>query len=380
MKSRSPTVLDTPGRRFCLELRPYGNYCPHSCGFCYQQHEPIDSAMNTDTAMYALETVLKYMQSHEMNEIKLAFHGGEPAHDGGSKIFEIVDCFARVANKITKNIRIQYTCHTSGFNRIDINGFFSRQISVCVNRPIPDYLTENKRKVFRHNIESLLDCRMLAKQIIVITKDTIKHIDDCLEAICEYGLPTKLQPQYPPCPTRQPCLQYPDMDELHKFLAGLIKKAIVSDIDLGRVEPINRFFIYKRERKNAAGCRFSEECTFSEGPIKSLAIDPDGAIFACNRFAGLRTFELGNINRSHSSLFDDVENEIRRIVYEHGFRNGRMKLQCSSCPAGTDKACPASGGCPFFSYIWDTGVADPYCHLDGRLYLALCEANVPLIQ
>ena len=89
--------------RFCLEIRPFGNYCPHSCNFCYQKKgKKACSTMSLNTSIKALKCTLDYMSLHSLKELKLVFHGGEPAHDGGSLIFEIVDNARKIFDKKTQ--------------------------------------------------------------------------------------------------------------------------------------------------------------------------------------------------------------------------------------------------------------------------------------
>jgi len=367
----SDTKHEKDRSRFCLEIRPYGNYCPHGCDFCYQNEKTVDTVISIDTAIQVFEMVLQYMSLNSMRELKLVFHGGEPAHDGGRKIFEIVDNAHSISQKNAEAINIHYLCHTSGFTEIDIDGFSKRNIYVCVNRPIPNKLPVKKKTLFRRNIESLLDYKLLSKQIIVITKETTQSIDECLDAISEFGLPTKLQPQFPPYPTFMWNDCYPSIDDLLTFIDHIMHQAINANIDISKVEPINRFINYNRSITKLEGCRFSEECTLSEGIVRSMAVDPDGTVFACNRFAGVGAYPLAVVNDSALSLFDDIKCTINNIKLHHGYRTPKMTRQCRSCTAGIENACPATGGCPFFAYIWKMGCLDPYCAWDSGLYSKL---------
>lgn len=356
-----------PLNRFCLELRPFGNACPHACSFCYQGKSRGTEIMRTDVALKMVGIVLEHMSNHSFTELKLVFHGGEPAVDGGRRIFHLTDHIAELASHFSA-IAVHYACHSSGFTQLEAAGFAERCISVCVNRHIPDQFPLGKRKIFRKNVERLLDLKLLSKQIIVLTKETLRNSDACLRAIKEYGIPTKLQPQFPSAPSSFTSNSFPNLDDMANFTISLAYQAREGHIDLDRIEPINRFLRYKNLLVNTAGCRFSDECTFSDGPIRSLALDPDGTIFPCNRFAGLGAFPLAHLRTTEVSVLRHAAEEVQRLKIEKGFRSETMKQQCQSCPPGVDNACASTGGCPFFSFIWKSSCTDPYCALDRQLY------------
>lgn len=356
-------------KRFCLEIRPYGNYCPHLCAFCYQSGgKNVSAPMSVNTAVTALEHIIEYMSMHLMSELKLVFHGGEPAHDGGKLIFKIFDNASKLLKQTDINVR--YLCHTSGFSKININEFFHRNILVCVNRHIPDTMQEDQILSFKNNTEALFDLGILNKQIIVLTRKTLCHVDECLNAINEFNLPTKLQPQFPSSPACAKSEEIPDIKDIIDFLTSLLLKASNRKINLNNVEFINRLLVSSKKNNGMIGCRHSTECPFAAGILKSATVDADGTIYACNRFAGIKAFPLGTTNVSRKQFFYSIEEAIENIKTKYGYRTEEAQESCKSCSLFLEKACPGTGGCPFFAYIWNSQNIDPYCLVDNLLHKA----------
>jgi radical SAM protein with 4Fe4S-binding SPASM domain len=358
--------------RFCLEIRPFGNYCPFDCKFCYQEKLALCDGIDPYLAAKTLECVLDYMSAFSMGDIKIVFHGGEPAYDKGRKIFEITDLLNETFSSHGYKPNVKYLCHTSGFCILDISGFASRNINICINRPVPNSLSKTTRIILENNIENLLRSNILNKQLIVLTNETLESAEELLEAISLYHLPTKLIPQFPSAQSHKD-VNCPDDDSLVLFLTEVTRTAAINNIDLSNVEPLNRFINWKIDRCNTGGCRFSDECPFSDGLLKSFALDNDGSIYACNRFAGIKLFSLKPKDEKIS--FENIVNEINRIKNIHNCRKEPMKKQCKTCSINRQEACPSTGGCPFFMVIHKNDSTnmyyDPYCSWESKLFCHL---------
>ncbi len=355
---------------FCLEIRPFGNVCPHDCDFCYQiRKEHRTSPLQPDVVLPVVASCVKYAIHFGIKNMKLVFHGGEPAQDGGATIFSIVDA---VNNEFPFNsIALKYTCHTSGYSKLDVNGFAERGIRVCLNRKLQDNSPSTKVRIHCENSNSLFEKRMLNGQIVVLTKESLSEVSKCLEIIEEFRLPTKLQPQFPDPLRKNNELDLPKNTEILSFLEKLVMAARIRSVPLDRVEIANQM-LFSASQKSLVGCRFTDECPFTSGPIKSLVLDNDGMLYPCNRFAGIRAFSFGHYaNLSLELLPHEVEKIFLINNWRHNYKEKVITAQCKKCILYHDGVCTGTGGCPFFMHIWGSEYSDPYCDLNVLVYKSM---------
>lgn len=104
------------------------------------------------------------------------------------------------------------------------------------------------------------------------------------------------------------------------------------------------------------GSRKQARC---DAGITKLALLPDGAVFPCNLFFGLREFCLGNIFK------DDLKKLLDNPVLEK-FRNFRGN-QCTFNACRHHSTC--TGGCPAHSYFFHGSLdaVDPRCTVTNKV-------------
>ena len=146
------------------------------------------------------------------------------------------------------------------------------------------------------------------------------------------------------------------------------------------VPGMTRIFLdsYEAYKKDPAHCRIStidamargcfegkgSLCTFFDCLGVFAAISPDGGIYSCQRFAGIREFSLGNV-------MDDPDEE--QILTSPAYQLLYKKQEacpdaCGSCPHV--EYC--RGGCLYNSFTANTP-KDPYCEAYRSVFNRICQ-------
>jgi uncharacterized protein len=98
-------------------------------------------------------------------------------------------------------------------------------------------------------------------------------------------------------------------------------------------------------------------CTFTDCLGKYLAVDPEGWIYPCQRFAGLKDFRLGNVH--DCPTLDELAQSPAWQAFEE--RQERVAEECGDCPFFSI----CRGGCPYNALAAGRGrftaLHDPYC-------------------
>jgi uncharacterized protein len=111
-------------------------------------------------------------------------------------------------------------------------------------------------------------------------------------------------------------------------------------------------------------------CTFGECLGKYLAVGPDGAIYPCQRFAGMAEFAVGNVARRPTL----VEMQASPAWQAFAARERHVEESCGGCfHFGSCK-----GGCPYNALVGSGGplpptVRDPHCAAYRRGFDAVTE-------
>ena len=166
-----------------------------------------------------------------------------------------------------------------------------------------------------------------------------------------------------------PSLRYPEADrwsitpEAHgELLVGLLDRYLenLTRVRIGTLDSMARSVSAGR----------GGICTFGECLGRYLAVGPDGAIYPCQRFAGMPEFAVGDV-ASRPSL-DELRGS--PVWREFRAREEHVKEACGDCAYfGFCK-----GGCPYSALVGSGGVLaptvrDPHCASYRRIFDAVTE-------
>jgi uncharacterized protein len=374
-----------PTTEFCLEIRPVGNYCPNKCSFCYQNSHNRESSqvMSLHMPIILLEKLKNLFSKNKIKTLKVVFHGGEPSFDGGlwvSKASKMINSW--MSNHYSQ-AKVIFLCHVSGFVKLNKKLFIENSIHISMsrhgsNKMLKNYGISSKELAnLIYNFKNFANTNLLVKQNVVITNISIQYLNEIMKLINEYNITTKLIPQFNI--NRNEKLNTTESQttnsEIIKFYKELITYSNNRGLSLSNVEPLNRFANYLFDGKNTSGCRFSKSCPFSSPPIWSLTLNNDGKIYPCNRFAGIMSHCLSNIDSN--SLLKEIQENLSTLRNYYGYRKCNMTIQCRNCLVKRGGACPSTGGCPFMAYINGTTTdkmdrcIDPHCEIESNIFSLL---------
>jgi uncharacterized protein len=111
-------------------------------------------------------------------------------------------------------------------------------------------------------------------------------------------------------------------------------------------------------------------CTFGDCLGKYLAVDPEGWIYSCQRFAGIEAYRLGHV-QDCPTLDDLAAAPFWRAL---DARQSRIEEACGECP----HLDLCRGGCPYNVLAanggtFDHTLRDPYCSAYERLFSAITD-------
>jgi uncharacterized protein len=345
------------GKIFVLELRPFGNFCDRNCSHCYQiKKEVLATCSLSFTLLQKLLIWLKlYLIIGEFTVLRVVFHGGEPMLDGGAWIKKAI---TTINNNISIN-NISYIIHSHGFHENNIfeelikyHAGFGISLIPSINgfHEIPSGLMVTNKNNKLYSVQIVIREFMLKE--ISILSNTIKTLPKKVNI--------KLIPFIDPLSN-----QSLNPKKYGDLLIAISKELInLESWDELILEPID--WIRRMGKPNVLlhGCRFSSDCNYKQDTIVTIALDPDGTIYPCNRFAGIKKCVLGNLRS---------ENWEKEIVFSMEYFNKIYRKQinfirCKECYVFSAGGCIGSGGCPFHSLeCFDTNITDPLCAGEERL-------------
>ncbi len=358
---------DIPVKALCLHV---SHDCNLRCTYCFAQtgdFGTVRSLMNAETAKKAIDFVIE--RSKNRHNIEVDFFGGEPL-----MAFDVVKETVEYAKEQGKahNKNFRFTITTNGLLLNDeITEYLNREMSNIVlsldgRKSVNDDMRKTVAGTGSYDIivpkmKKLVDQRDKDKDYYVRGTYTGKNLDftqDVLD-IYHHGFDQiSVEPVSAPagCGYEITEADLPRIREEYNKLSEIM-------LDLEKNGEGFNFFhfnvdleqgpcIIKRMRGCGAGCEY-------------VAVTPEGDIYPCHQFVGMKEFYMGNINeetfdRSHVKQFANVS------VY--------TREKCKDCWAKFY----CSGGCSAANYHANHDINDAYeigCELEKmRLECAIYRA------
>lgn len=312
--------------------------CQASCSYCFAKKS--GEVMSQSIAQKALDFIDRTAPRHET--IQLTFHGGEPLLAGiawyEALLPEIVARFGRrIRLSIQSNLHAMTDEYAELFRKyqLSVGTSVDGTEDICNVQRGENYYTKTKAG------EAILQAhRIRAGEICTFDA---RHAHRAAEVFRAADAPYSIHGAIP-------ALGFPPAP----FSA--------TPIDMTRIF----YDSYNAYRADPAHCRISTidamakgvfrekgtVCTFFDCLGVFAAIDPGGAIYSCQRFAGNPAYALGNVND------DPTENQLIQSAAYQSLHDAKMRKQeaCSGCRHW--QYC--MGGCLYHALSAGTD-KDPYC-------------------
>jgi len=353
--------------KFVLEIRPFGNQCNRFCPHCYQYRKDtkiINELQIDDLNRFIIE-LKKYLNSEGFTSLKIVFHGGEPLIDEGKWITAAHDM---ISNHFVDDLHLNFLLHTHGFYSESIlTPLIERSIGFGVSFALPN---EGQVQIedIPPAISIIADRHLLySVQIVMNSKTFIDPLP--LSSLFEI-LPPDLIIKF------IPYMGIKKVDNVFLSPELYSKKLIQISQYYEKTVIWNKFFIEpiswcrqastNNNYEQFKGCRFNAaECNLKNNIFVTAAIDYDGTIYSCNRFAGIQKYPISHINEKNWSKYAQKNIKILNKKY---YSFDITMNNCELCNAHFYKLCCGGGGCPFHAiFCHNTNSIDLFCEGEKAL-------------
>jgi uncharacterized protein len=337
-----------------LMLLPTLN-CPAQCSYCFGPHQGSPT-MSPAT----LEATARWARTlGDGGELHITFHGGEPLLPGVR--------FYRQALPLLRDglapRRVQFAVQSNLWFLTDAlcEVFDEYQVDLGTSLDGPEAINDAQRGAgyFARTMEGIRRARqhgLSVGAICTFTRRSAERADEIFDFFLQQGLGFSIH-------AAVPSLSQPDApwslppDSLGDLLLHLLDRYL-NHLDRIRIGTLDAMC-----RSVSAGQ--GGICTFTDCIGRHLAVDPEGWITPCQRWAGMPQFRLGNVH-DNPSLDDLAQSPVWRMWQE---RQERVAETCAGCPHWAY----CRGGCPYDALAasggrWDPARRDPYCAAYRRFF------------
>ncbi len=330
--------------------------CNLRCKYCYIEESAEDGMMSEQLLAQSIEKVSKYASSSHW-----IWHGGEPLLMGLNffmMVKNIQDFYRKVDKKFCNGIQSNGILVTD-----DILEFIEKTKDFYIGTSLdgPEEIN-NKTRIYedgRGSFQDIMKCINLLKRkklgggaICVINANNVNYPVELYNFFKSNKINIKLNPLIKSGRTNE---NLPKLwitpKQYGEFLLNiwdiynqdcLKQKEITIDID-PFIDVIGNL-----QTRKPIGCNYSSSCRDN-----FISIGPQGDIYPCGRFDGIREFWMGNIkNKSIEEILNsDIQCKLKQ-------RNLENISGCSKCDFGTI----CNSGCMHNAYCsGDVMEKDPYC-------------------
>ncbi|MCR4608766.1 MAG: radical SAM protein [Eubacterium sp.] len=309
--------------------------CQASCSYCFAKK--TGKMMSHDTAGAAIDFIEMFSAPKE--DINLTFHGGEPLLAGYDFYKWILPI---VRQRFGRRIHIAIQSNLWAMDESLAELFAEYMVAVSTSLDGPEDMCDSQRGegYYERTMTGIEALRKRGIPVRVITTFSSGGSDRAAEVYNKSVLPYAVHAAVPADSD-----EYILLPEIYKKVLIDTYEAYKSDISHNRILTLDAMAEGVLKGKGAL-------CTFTNCLGSFVAIDPDGDMYSCQRFAGYKEYRIGNI-MNHPSEED--------ITNSPGYK--RLKLAeekksqgCRGC--GHYEYC--KGGC-LYNAIISGSERDPYC-------------------
>jgi uncharacterized protein len=330
--------------------------CPAKCAYCFGPHQG-HSHMRQDT----IASIASWQQNQaEDGPLEIIFHGGEPLVPGAGFYREALPALLQGIS----NRKIHFSMQSNVWLLDEELCSLFREYRVALGTSLdgPEEINDGQRGkgYFRRTMASInlaRDYGLDVGCICTFTAQSAPRAREIFDFFKVEGLNFTVHAAVPSLRYRHSDRWALSVPEYGELMVSLFDRYLdhLSSIR------INTFDILCQSISKQSG----GICTFNDCLGHYLSVGPDGAVYPCQRFAGIRKFSLGNVHDFHERSDLAQAPAWQRLAD----RQIHVDSECSDCPY--TRIC--RGGC---SYNWLAGQSvqltssrrDPYCPAYRRIF------------
>jgi len=333
--------------------------CPADCAYCFGPH-----SLSPVMGRAVVEAAAGWQAAENPGEaLEITFHGGEPLAAGVDFYRWALPLLAGQLRPRRLRLGLQSNLWLLTDELCDL--FAEHGVALGTSLDGPEAINDGQRGVgyFQCTLAGIRRARAHGLEVSCIctfTAQSAPYADEIYDFFAGQGLSFSLHAALPGLAAVDGrwALAPEAYGELLEQLLGRY---------LGKADRLRIATLDCICRSISAGC--SGLCTFSDCLGRYLAVDPQGWVYACQRFAGLPEHRLGNVldqpgqaNFSRSPAWQRLQARQQRVAEE-----------CAGCVHF--KYC--RGGCPYNSLAARVPLGrDPYCSAYQRIFTTVIERAV----
>jgi len=320
--------------------------CPSNCSYCWSSEEG-SPVMSIET----IKEVVDWLGDFRDGPVTLTFHGGEPLLAGYDFFKEALPLLAEGLGHLKPAFALQ----TNLWNLTPELAQLFAEYNIPIGSSIdgPKELNDFQRgkgyydKTMRgyeiakfHNLKVSFIC--------TFTSYSIKFKEDIFNFFLEEGLTLKLHPALPSLRDENPEKWALPPDDYGKLLIYLLDKYLenMEDIQIMNIDSLCKSVFMRR----------GTVCTYVDCMDNTFTVGPDGNIYTCYRFVGMREYVMGKV-RDKPTMDDLSKTAPWKLLQEY---KKYVDRECGKC--NYIKFC--RGGCPYNAITPNKGRirgVDPHC-------------------
>ena len=326
--------------------------CQASCSYCFGPHKGkiMDEPTAQLTAKY-LRYIVDELGGHEANII---FHGGEPLLAPINLWKTLLKALTQCFKGLTLRLNVQSNLWNLNEDFLTLFSEFSVTIGTSIDGP-EELCDLNRGQGYYHKtmagIEKARKRGLSVSAIATLTRQTAGEVQQIASFFQKQNLPLVFHGAIKGLmATTAPWALHPN--EYADTLIGLYPWYIQNRKHM-RIDTLDQYI-------SALVKGRVQVCTFQDCLGTFLCIGPDGAITACQRFAGQEEHQLGNINTLPTFAALMASPEAMRLKQ----RQEEVKSRCQGC----EDYNVCKGGCYYSALSAGDGVIDPLCQGYQKIY------------
>lgn len=326
-------------------VKPVSSRCNLRCSYCYNGVDFREHNHIPQMTLEVAEILHKSLLNFDEKFIKLIWHGGEPLLRGIDFYKSIIGIQQKLIAEFPQ-IHFENSVMSNGTLVTDewVSFFAENKWRLGISIDGPPQIHNKFRVDVKQmgSFERAISGKILAEKagispgmIAVITSETVKYppeqvysflksiatgfdLSPCWEASCD-----GVKPEYSVEPS-----------QFSKFMCDIFDLWWMED------DPQMNIRLFKNLLHGVLGGRPSN-CAFNGSCAKFIAVDADGSVYPCGKFAGIQEFHLGNI------LYEPLNEIIKGEKYLSYLNKAYdIPMKCKECK--WLKAC--HNGCTYDKY------------------------------
>jgi len=323
--------------------------CPAACTYCFGPHEGGPSMKQA-----TLEAIVAWLITLYVEDtlLEITFHGGEPLLVGAD--------FYRMAMPLLRDslapCKVRFGLQSNLWLLTDelCELFQEHHVSIGTSLDGPEPINDAQRGAgyYRRTMDGIELARLHGFSvgcICTFTRESARQVDQVFEFFLQEGLDFSVHAALPPLEQSTNGWVLPP-DAHGQLLVDLLDRYL-PEADKIRISTLDALCRSISSGKGSI-------CTFRDCLGEYLAVDPEGWIYACQRFAGLPQYHLGNVHDC-PTMDDLMSSPFWRLLQD---RQDRIETECGDCPYLDI----CRGGCPYNVLAanhgnFDSTLRDPHC-------------------